>query len=65
MDPGGLSGFSGSSRYTSPLCLGGKGICWQEVATQGSRTAGDQVWFQAHTDDSSSYKLPSGAWKLP
>ena len=39
-------GLSGSSRWTSPVSLGGNGICWQAVAAHGSRAGGDHVRSQ-------------------
>ena len=39
-------------------CGGGKGMYWQEVATHGSSTAGTQLWFQPHTEVSTSYFSP-------
>ena len=44
---------------------GGKGITWQEAATQGSRVPGLQVLFQAQVETKVSYFLPSSDWKFP
>ena len=44
-----------SGEYSIPISGGGKGMTWQDVATQGSRVAGEKVLFQAQVDTSSAY----------
>ena len=57
--------FFSSGACCIPISGGGKGITWQEAATQGSRVAGLQVLFQAQVETKVSYFLPSSDWKFP
>ena len=44
-----------SGEYSIPISGGGKGITWQDVATQGSSEPGEKVLFQAQVETSSAY----------
>ena len=57
--------FFSSGACCIPMSGGGKGMTWQEVATQGSNTEGDQVLFQAQVETVRSYFVPCGDWKFP
>ena len=42
--------LSGSGRWTIPVVDGGKGMYWQELATQGSKVSGTQDLFHPQTE---------------